>query len=583
MLWTAAMDLQGQLLAVTTPEVWHSLLEILLLLGLAMILGTLAERLHQSPIVGYLIAGTIIGPSVLGLVSNQEDIFNIAEVGVALLLFAIGLEFSPKRLMSLGKTPLVAGLLQVTFTLIVSMLVSWLAGMDVPAALVIGSMVALSSTACVVRILSDRAELDTPYGKLTLGILLIQDIAVVPLMLMVTILTMGATVTVAFWQLATAIVSASLLIVVSYGFFTYVAPMLLTLKTWRRNRDLPILLAVVMAMGSAWAAHRLGLSPAMGAFVAGVLLAVSPFAVQIRADIEPLKTVLLTLFFAAVGMFGDVGWLLQHFGLVCAIALAIVLGKGILVAVVARLSGARTQFAIASAFCLAQVGEFSFVLATIAHGGGAEHVTLPETVFRAIISATMLSLLTTPYLIAIAPHAGVKIERCLHRLLRRRATGIAACGSEIVDQANGQLARRDLIFVIGFGPAGQRAAEDLLASHQQQLVILDINAGNIEIAQRYGLAAYIGDATQSGILEHAGIDRANLVIITVPSPLTSRQLVHLVRFHATHAIIFARARYHVHHWQLVHAGAHVVVDEEDRVGHELAAQVMATLDETAVD
>jgi len=144
-------------------------------------------------------------------------------------------------------------------------------------------------------------------------------------------------------------------------------------------------------------------------------------------------------------------------------------------------------------------------------------------------------------------------------------------------------AARDKIFVVGFGPAGQRAAEDLLASHQSQLVVVDINPNNTQIAERYGLTACIGDATQSEILEHAKIQRANLVIITVPTPHVSKRLVHLVRYHAPHAVIFARARYHMHRWQLTHAGAHVVVDEEDRVGHELAARVLASLHEVTMD
>ena len=571
------------LLAATTHEIWQSLLEILLLLGLAMILGTVAERLRQSAIVGYLIAGAIIGPSVLGLVSNQQDIFNIAELGVALLLFSIGLEFSPKRLLSLGKIPLMAGPLQVVLTLILGAVVSWILGMEFPAALVIGAMVALSSTACVLRILTDRAEIDSPYGRISLGILLIQDVAVVPLMLLVTVLTTGGTVAAVFWRLTLAVASASLLLVAFYGIFNYLAPKLLKLKTWHRNRDLPILLAVVMAMGSAWAAHRLGLSPAMGAFVAGVLLAVSPFAVQIRADIEPVKTILVTLFFAAVGMFGDVVWLIQHVVLVCGVVSAIVLGKGVLVAIVTRFSGGRTQFAIASAFCLAQVGEFSFVLATIARGNEAENSILSDMSFRAIVSATIISLLITPYLIALAPHAGAWLERRLRHLLKSKTSDLQAGESLTVEPVGNEPGRRDSIFIIGFGPAGQRAAEDLMSSHQNQLVVIDINPDNIEIAQRYGLAAHIGDATQSDILDHAGIQRANLVIITVPSPLTSRKLVHLVRHHASDAIILARARYHVHRWQLVHAGAHVVVDEEDRVGHELAAEVRAALNEQNVD
>ncbi|MHB8953445.1 MAG: cation:proton antiporter [Pirellulaceae bacterium] len=570
-------------LAAVPHEMWNSLTEILLLLGLAMILGAVAELLRQSAIVGYLLAGTIIGPSVLGLVSQQQNIFQIAELGVALLLFTIGLEFSVKRLVSLGKQPLLTGVLQVLLTLIAGALLSWGVGLQPLESIVVGAMIALSSTACVLRILNDRAEIDSPYGRFSLGILLVQDAAVVPLMLLVTMLTTGGTMLSIVWQLDVALASAVLLIATLYVFFTYAAPGLLKLTNLQRNRDLPILLALVMAMGSAWGAQRLGLSPALGAFVAGVLLGASPFAVQIRADIEPVKTILVTLFFAAVGMFGDAVWFFHHMGLVCTVVLAIVAGKVGLTFLAARMCGVRRQFAAATALCLAQVGEFSFVLATIAHGGGGEETILSDTTFRALVAATIISLLITPYLIAVAPRAGDWFEHAW----RRRRRGAALSVDTPVDShdasANAQPTERDWIFIMGFGPAGQRAAEDLLAAHQNQLVVIDMNTDNILIAERYGLMAHLGDATQSEILEHAGIRRASLIIITVPTPFVSQRLVHLARHHAPGAMIFARARYHMHRWQLTHAGAHVVVDEEDRVGHELAARIREVLREPAVD
>jgi CPA2 family monovalent cation:H+ antiporter-2 len=318
----------------------------------------------------------------------------------------------------------------------------------------------------------------------------------------------------------------------------------------------------------------------MGAFVAGVLLAVSPFAVQIRADIEPLKTILVTLFFAAVGMFGDLPWLVQNAGLVLAVVLALVLGKALLIALIVRSVGERTQFAVAGGLCLAQVGEFSFVLATIARGDGGEAGLLSETVFRAIVSATILSLLVTPYLITAAPHVGIWIERMLSG--SRKLAAVSARSSDgDTNQATAEPRVRDSIFILGFGPAGQRAAEDLLSLYHDRIVVVDINPENIAIARRYGLRAHIGDATQREVLEHAGIHTARLVIITVPSPQTSRKLIHVVRYHAGGALLFVRARYHIHRWQLVGAGADVVVDEEDRVGHQLASEAAAALRDPA--
>jgi len=570
--------------AATGHDVWHSLLEILLLLGLAMILGAVAEWLRQSAIVGYLIAGTIVGPSVLGLVSEQKDIAHVAELGVALLLFTIGLEFSFQRLMNLGRAPLVAGLFQVALTLLIGAAVSTAAGLRPGESVVVGAMVAMSSTACVLRILADRAEIDSPHGRLALGILLVQDAGVIPLMLLVTLLTTGGTLFNLLWQLDLTIISALVLLVGLYVFFTHVAPRLLLFTTWQRNRDLPILLALVMALGAAWAAQRLGLSPALGAFVAGVLLGASPFAVQIRADVEPVKTILVTLFFATVGMFGDAVWLLQNIGLVTIVVAAIVAGKVVITFVAVAVCRRRLQLAGATALCLAQVGEFSFVLATIARGEGVEAGIMSDTVFRAMVMATIISLLITPYLIALAPLADVWLVRLQRGWRARRASAPGPPAAQLLSVPPGdESAARDRIFVFGFGPAGQRAAEDLLAAHHSQLVVVDINPDNTQVAERYGLNALIGDASQSEILQHAKIQRASLVIITIPTPAVSRRLVHLVRHHAPHAMIFVRARYHMHRWQLAHAGADVVVDEEDRVGHELAARVLEMLDEPAVD
>ncbi len=570
-------------LAATGHDMWHSLLEILLLLGLAMALGAVAEWLRQSAIIGYLIAGAIIGPHVLGWVSGQQEVMRFAELGVALLLFTIGLEFSFPRLVSLGRVPLLAGVVQVLLTLAIGAALSAALGLGASESVVIGAMAAMSSTAFALRVLADRAEVDSPYGRISLGMLLVQDAAVVPLMLVVTLLANGGTLTTMLWQLDLTLISSLALIMVLYVFFIHIAPRLLRFAAWRRNRDLPILLSLVMALGAAWLAQRLGLSPALGAFIAGVLLGASPFAVQIRADVEPVKTILVTLFFATVGMYGDAVWCFQHLGLVTLVSAAIVIGKVLITFVAVRACQGRVQFAAAAALCVAQVGEFSFVLATIARGEGAGHSILSEGVFRAMVAATIVSLLISPYLIAAAPRVDAAVVRLLARLRSRRPGATAAPAQTPAPTGQNRPAEHDRIFIFGFGPAGQRAAEDLLVRHQNQLVIIDINPNNVQVAERYGLSAHIGDATQTEILTHANIYRANLVIITVPTPDVSRRLVHLVRHHAPHAMVFARSRYHMHRWQLTHAGADVVVDEEDRVGHELAAQVLEFLSEPAMD
>jgi CPA2 family monovalent cation:H+ antiporter-2 len=215
------------LFGVAPVGVWEILWDILVLLAMAMLLGTLSERLGQSVIVGYLIAGTLVGPNVLGWISTRMELLNIAELGVALLLFAIGLEFSPRRLLTLGKKALGTGPLQVVLTAIVASAVALLCGLDRREALVVGLMVAMSSTASVLRLLTDRAEIDSQHGRTSLGILLIQDIAVVPMILLVSIMADGSAPGLIPWKLTLALGFAVLLIGVFYVLFNFVAPRLL--------------------------------------------------------------------------------------------------------------------------------------------------------------------------------------------------------------------------------------------------------------------------------------------------------------------------------------------------------------------
>ena len=327
---------------------------------------------------------------------------------------------------------------------------------------------------------------------------------------------------------------------------------------------------MILALGCAWGAHEVDLSPALGAFAGGVLLAVSPFATQIRADVRPLSTVLVTLFFASIGMFGDPWWLLQNKALVAGLVVAIVVGKPLVIAVLARAFGQSWRYAVATGLCLAQIGEFSFVLATIAQTPVDGDALMPAGTFRALVSATIISLLLTPYLVAVAPRAGSTVSDFIRRVTVKKQTrnvGDVPCNGEP------ETTPVDTIFIIGFGPAGQRVAEGLIPAQQYRIVVVDLNQDNIDVAVRYGLTGILGDATQTEILEHGGIHHAIIVIIVLPDHNTARNLIYQARYLAPNAHVMVRCRYHVRHWQLLNAGAHEVVDEEDEVGNQLAERV----------
>ncbi len=547
-------------------ESWNVLFDVCMLLSVALVLGAICERFKQNAIIGYLLAGVVVGPETLGLASNSEQMKVLAELGVSMLLFTIGLEFSLKRLRNLGKVALWGGVLEVVVTLVVGTLLGVIFGLPIAGAIAIGAMVTPSSTACVLRILFQRAELDAVHGRNALGILLIQDIAVVPLIIIVTMLGEdGSFFEVAFGVFLTCF-SVVLLFGVFYLIFNYVVPSLLGSELIAKNRELPILIAVVVAFASALGAHLAHLSPAIGAFVAGVLLAASPFATQIRSDVSSLKTILVTLFFSAVGMYADPAWLWGHLGLVFVVVVGIVLGKAFVVGWVMRFFKQSKADSLATGLCLAQVGEFSFVLATAAVGADA----IDGDVFKLMISATILTLFVTPYLVAFAPEAG----QWLHKIFKPARLSAEMKGLAGLDKGGENVLPRAVI--VGFGPAGQAVARVIPLSNYHVCVI-DLNPQNIKDASAVNLPVHIGNASHPDVLAHAGVASAELIIVTLPDPRMTRMIITQIRALNPSSQVIVRSRYARFEHVLHAAGANVVVNEEEQVGRALARHVRENL------
>lgn len=540
---------------------WSQLLEFLVLLGIAFILGTLAEQFKQSAIIGYLIAGALLGP----LMFQADVVMGIAELGVALLLFSIGLEFSFRRLRSLGAVAVGGGTIQILTTLVVFAVVI-ASFRPAKESIVIGAMVALSSTAVVLRVLSERAELDSTHGRNSVGILLIQDIYIVPLILLVEMLSTGGTANKIAVHIGKTLVASIGLVTVFYLLFNFLVPRLLLTEGVRRNRELIHLLTLVSAVGSAWMAHSVGLSPALGAFLAGVLLAGSPFATQIRADIGPIHTVFVTLFFTSIGMLVNPKWILQHFLLIIVGLTAVILGKTILIYAVVRLFRYNRRDSLATGLSLAQIGELSFVLAITASNSRL----IGSETFALISSVIVISLFLTPYMTSYArPISG----RVINLLFGRRdlvlQTGVAEPSSQ-----------RERVLIVGFGPAGRKVAEDLIERGIRPAV-LEQSSLTADIARGMGLKTYIGDGTQGEILDRVGVSSARIVVVTVPDTRTSRAIVECVRSLAPNAILIVRARYHILRWELEQAGATAIVDEETEVGRRLSSEVIAILNSSS--
>jgi len=543
-------------------DFWPLIAEIILLLGSAFALGALAQWLKQSAILGYLLAGTLLGP----LMFNKEAVVGVAELGVALLLFSIGLEFSLRRLGRMGIFAVGGGMLQVFLTLVV-FTVLFKTVYPPAVSIALGAMVALSSTAIVLRMLVDRSEIDSSRGRNALGILLLQDIAVVPLVLGVTLLSRGGNLAEVAMQIAKTIGAATGLTLVFYVLFYHLIPKMLK-TTLFANRELVVLLTIVLAIGATWSAHALGLSPALGAFLAGILLAESPFAVQIRSDIGSIRVLFVTLFFTSIGMLADPVWFLGNWPKVLLWLLLVIIGKTLIVYGVGRLFGMGHRISLATGITLAQIGEFSFVLAAIAAAGGL----ISADVFALMISVTILSMFLAPYMVTYAEPlaARLSIESQHARQQRHAAAPPALCDS----------ARR--IVIIGFGPAGQQVAA-ALEQEGFSSEIIELNPASASKAADKKLAVHIGDASSGDLLAHSGIRDAGLVVLTVPDPRTARNIVKTVRQLAPDAFIIARSRYHIANADLINAGADVTVDEEQTVGVNLAHAALHRLRESNRD
>lgn len=542
---------------------WNVILDVVVLLSIAMILGLLFERFRQSAIVAYLLTGVLVGPGMLGLVRSSESIRSLAELGVALLLFTIGLELSWKRIRALGGAALAGGAIQLALTGAIVFAVALSCGMTPTVAVALGAIVGPSSTACVLRVLSQRGELDSIHGRTSLGILIFQDAAVIPLILLVTSLGSSAAGASGSAHLVSSGLWALIAVAGFYLVVNFIVPHLLDAAVLARNRELPILFATATCLAAAWGAHALHLSPALGAFVAGVLLADSPYATWIRSDVSALRTLFLTLFFASIGLLQDPSWIQAHWHWLAAAVPVVLVLKSAIVVVAGLALKIPFRFALGGGLCLAQIGEFSFVLAAVAETGGV----ISADLFNLIVGVAVLTMILTPYLIGWTPRVVFA--------LGRKSSSQWVSGSPETKQSSADEPLNGHIVIIGFGPAG-RGAWSLMNSANLPTVVVDLNRRSIAQAGLSVAHSVVGDATQEVVLEHAHVDGATAVVITLPDRVPAMQIIAQVRILAPRALIFARSRYDLWESQLAADGV-IVVNEEKETGRQIGIRVLEAL------
>jgi CPA2 family monovalent cation:H+ antiporter-2 len=517
----------------------------------------LLHRLRQPPLIGYLAAGILLGPFGLGLVRDVGAVEALAELGVVLLLFTVGLELSLGSLRRLGKIATVAGPIQLCGTIALVVGVATAAGYPAGRSLFFGYLVALSSTAIVLKLLSDRRELDSPHGRFLVGILIVQDLAVVPMLLSINILsqkTSGDLLPV-LGALGKMVITAAILVVAA----RVAIPRFIGALAGTRQKEIFVIAVLFLVLASALATSWAGLSAALGAFLAGLILAESDYGHQAMADIAPLRDAFNAVFFVSIGMLFDPRILTQEPLLVAMLLALILVGKAVVGALPVILLGHGLRVAVVVGISLAQIGEFSFVLLR----QGREAGLIGSASFQAFLGAAILSMLATPFLSEKSHAIALRLAAS-----EGRAPSRAAAAQELATSGH--------VVVVGFGHMGETVAR-VLQRAEVPFRVIDLDPDRVRRGRKRGIPIEYGDSTNDTVLRRAHVQDARAVIVLLSDPRATRQTIRHCRGLASGLFVLARARYLAEIPALSAAGADEVVAEEFESSLEIAGRTLRRL------
>ncbi|HJW04793.1 MAG TPA: monovalent cation:proton antiporter-2 (CPA2) family protein [Azospira sp.] len=538
-----------------------SLLDVLVLLSLAVLFVVVARKLRLPSLLAYLAIGILVGPHGLEMVAESEEASHFAEFGVVFLMFSIGLEFSLTRLKAMHRLVFGLGAAQVGVTLVGTTAVTVMYyGQDWRIGLAVGAACAMSSTAIVSKMLSERLELHSQPGRQTMAVLLFQDLAVVPLLIVIPALSADARGMAGALSLALGQALLALLAMILVGqrvmrrWFDAVAR--------QKSPELFMLNVLWVVVGlstlTAWA----GLSLALGAFIGGMLISETLYRHQVEADIRPFRDVLLGLFFVTIGMLLDVDYVVSHLGGVALALALLILAKGGIVMLLTRLLGNSLEVGIRTSIQLAQAGEFGFVLLELAR----DQKLLPPDVFQVTMAAMLLSMFVAPLLIARATRIGKHLSRSEWADRTRMIHEVASHSMGIEGH----------VILCGFGRTGQNIAR-FLDKENIPFIALDMDAGCIRQAVEAGENVVYGNADRREILTAAGVDRARAVVVTYADLPATEKVLHLMRELKPELPVIVRARDDAHLEQLKALGATEVIPEVLEGSLMLAAQTLTQL------
>ena len=534
------------------------LIDLTVVLGAAVVVAYLFTRLRLPAVVGLFVAGVIIGPDALGLISESEQIEAVAEIGIVLLLFTIGLELSFSELLKIKNVVFIGGAAQMVLTTAAGTAVSVAAGRPLTESVFLGSVMALSSTAIVLKLLQQRAEVDSPHGRNAVGILIFQDLMVVPLTLLVPLLAGDVGIDTSPFIVLLEVVGVVVAVILGTR---VVVPWVLRELAHLKSPEVFLIAVLAICFGVAAASGYIGLSVALGAFVAGLVISESEYSHQALGNVLPFRDLLLSFFFVSVGLLLDVDFLLRYWWLLLLAALGVMIGKALLTTLAVLVMRFPLRTALLAGFSLAQVGEFSFVLSEV----GTREGLMSETIHQGFLAMAVLTMAATPVLIG-------RKEGLADLLLRLPLPERLVRGSR-PEMAAPRERLQDHVVIVGYGVNGRNVAR-AAAGAGIPYTILELNPQTVRSAREAGEHIAFGDATNDAVLEAVGITRARVGVVVINDPVATRRIVVLVRRLCPDIHLIARTRYVDEVQPLLDLGADEVVPEEFETAIEIFTRTL---------
>lgn len=537
-------------------------LKVLILLAAAVIASTLFRRIRIPPILAYLCVGLVMGPTAFGIVKELEAIRFLAEFGVVFLLFSLGLEFSLAKMMALRQTVFGLGGLQVLISCVVIYGIALAVGVTIEEAIVIAGALSLSSTAVVSKELSSRKELNLPHGQLSIGILLFQDIAAVLFLILVPAFS-GSDQEAIFTSIGLTLLKGVGLFALLLACGRWVLPPLFNEVAKTHSEEVFVMTVLLVALLAAALTHHFGLSMALGAFIAGMMLSETNYRHQIEADIRPFRDLLLGLFFISVGMSLDINALLANWQWIILCSLALIVGKTLLIFVLTRANNHSQRDAITTGLYLAQGGEFGFALFALAFKSG----TMSESVSGVLIPTIVVSIALTPWLIGIAPFISKKLFGEAKYVPNNDYKAQLNKASESLD---------DHAILCGFGRVGQSVSR-FLSKENLPYIAVDIDPYRVNEAGIAGENVYYGDASRLDILKALGLERAKLLVISYKEIDVAKKILHTIREKGYTIPVLVRTSDDTLMEELLQSGATEIVPETMEASLMLVSHVLTMM------